>query len=79
MARKDVNAPERVEGEEVSVTGDDVGSTSAYGEFEKHVVLGVPAGRYPQVRIDPFRFPRESGEESSNVFVIDVPAEPLPA
>ncbi len=79
MGRKNRNVLERIEGEEVSVTRNDVGGAATYSKFEELVVLGVPASCYPLAHIDPVSLARESGEETSNVFLIDVPAKALSA
>ncbi len=75
MRSKNLNAPKRMEREEVRVTGDDVGRMATDREFEELVVLGITASRNLHIHIDPLSFARQSREKDANVFFSDIPAE----
>ena len=75
MRRKNLNPPERIEREEVRVAGDDVGRMATHSEFEELVVLRIPASCYLYIHIDPLSLARQSREETSNIFLINISAE----
>lgn len=79
MRRKNLNALERMEREEVRVAGDDAGRTPTHSKFEELVVLRITAGRYPCIHIDPLSLACQSRQKHSNIFLIDILPEPLSA
>jgi hypothetical protein len=52
---------------------------AAHGKLKELVVLLIATRLDPSVHIDPFRLTRQSGKKASNVFLVDVAAEPFPA
>ncbi len=79
MREKNLNVLERMEGEKVRVTGNDVRRLATHSEFEELIVLGITASRYVYIHIDPLSFARQSREKTWNIFLIDVSAELFPA
>ena len=72
-----MNALKRIEGEEVGVTGDNVGREASDGEFEKLVVLRIPASSYSHFDIDPLSFARKGREKASNIRFIEISTDAL--
>jgi hypothetical protein len=79
MRRKNLNALEWIQREKVRVAGDDVGSVATHSEFEELVVLWIAASSYLYININPLSLARQSREKASNIFLIHISAEPLPA
>ncbi len=53
-------------------------SVAAHGEFEEFVVLRITASCNSYTNLNPFSLARQSREKASNIFLIHIPAEPLP-
>ena len=64
MRGNNLNALKRIEGEEVGVTGDNVGREAIDGKFEKLVVLRITASSYSHIDIDPLSLARQSREKT---------------
>jgi hypothetical protein len=77
MRRKDLNALERAQREEVSVASDQVCCPATYCKFEKLVILWIATGPYFRVHIHPLSLAREGGEKGSNIFLIHIASETL--
>ncbi len=71
------NALKGMECKKVRVTSDDVGRVAAYRKFQEFVVLGITASCDAHIDIDPLSLARQSRDEGSDIFLIDVPAELL--
>lgn len=56
-----------------------MGSAAAYGKLQKLIVFGIAASRNPCIDIDPLGFACQDRNECSDVFLIDIPTEPLSA
>lgn len=56
-----------------------MGSLAAYGKLKELIVFGIPASRNPHIDIDPLGFACQDCNECSDVFFIDISAEPLSA
>ena len=79
MRGKDQNAPKRIEGQEIQVACDDVSRVATHSDFEKLVILRMAAICYLLFRVDPFSFVCKNREKESNIFVLNISAELLPA
>jgi hypothetical protein len=77
MRRNDLNAPKRIECQQVRVPSDYVICVTAYGEFEELVVLRIAARFDALVNVHVFCFTGQGGQETSNIVLIDVPPELL--
>ena len=75
MRGKNLNAPEWIEGKKIGVTRYDVGRTATHSEFEEHVVLRITASCNPHVHINPLSLAGQGREETSNIFLINIPPE----
>jgi hypothetical protein len=75
LGRKDSNAAEWIKGEQIQVTGNQVGRVATYGKLKEFVILGISASLYPDVNFDPLCLARQSCDEASNIFFINVSAE----
>ena len=79
MRRKDQNAPKGIEGQKIQVACDDVSRVATHSDFEKLVILGIAAICYLLFRVDPFSFVCQNREKESNIFLLNISAELLPA
>ena len=79
MRRKNLDAPEWVQRQKVSVTRDDMGSLSTHCQFEELVVLWITASLYLYPHIYPIRLARQRRQKASNIFLIHIAAESLSA
>ena len=76
MRSKNLDALERMEREKVRIAGDNVGRLAAHRKFEELVVLRITASCYPCMHIDPLSLARQGCQETSNIFLIHIAAEP---
>jgi hypothetical protein len=74
---QNLNTPERVQREKVRIPGNDVGPLAAYGKFEELVVFWITASLYLSVRVNPLRLACQRREKGSNIFLVDITAEPF--
>ncbi len=65
-----------MEREKVRIAGDNVGRLAAHRKFEELVVLRITASCYPRMHIDPLSLARQGCQETSNIFLIHIAAEP---
>ncbi len=79
MRRKDLDAPEWIQRQQVRVAGDDMRSLSTHCQFEELVVLWITASLYLYSNIYPIRLSRQRREKGSNIFLIHIAAESLSA
>ncbi len=79
MRRKDLNALERTQREEVRVASDQVCCSATYCKFEKLVIFWIAASPYFGLHIHPLSLAREGCEKGSNIFFIHIAAETLSA
>lgn len=79
MRRKNLNALERIEYEQVSVTRDNVGCVATDGEFEELVVAWITTSFDLYIHIDPLSLARQGREKNLTVFLIDISVELFPA
>lgn len=67
-----------MQNEEIRITGNDVSCAAAQSEFEEFIVFWIAASCNPYLRVIPFGLAREGRKKTSNIFLIDVPAELFP-
>src|SRR5260370_16663979 len=79
MRRKDLNALERTQREEVRVASDQVCCSATYCKFEKLVIFWIAASPYFGLHIHPLSLARDGCEKGSNIFFIHIAAETLSA
>src|SRR6202165_2213638 len=79
MRRKDQNAPNGIEGQTIQVACRYVSRGATHSDFEKLVILGIAAICYLLFRVDPFSFVCQNREKESNIFLLNILAELLPA
>ncbi len=79
MRRKNLDAPEWIQRQKVSVARDDMRSLSTHCQFEELVVLWITASLYLDPHIHPIRLARQRREKGSNIFLIHIAAESLSA
>jgi len=77
MRRKDFNALEGAQDEEVRVARDQVCCSTTHCKFEKLVISWVSASPYFGVHIHPLRLARKGCEKGSNIFFIRIVTETL--
>ena len=71
--------PEKIEGQQIQVACDDVSRVATHSDFEKLVILRIAAICYLLFRVDPFSFVCQNREKESNIFLLNISAELLPA
>jgi hypothetical protein len=74
---KNRNALERIECEQVSISGDHVGCDATHSQFDKLIVLRITTGSYLHIDIDPVSLSRQSRQKTSNVVLIEISTEAL--
>jgi hypothetical protein len=70
MWRENLDTLERIQREQVGVAADYMRSVATHSEFEELVVLRIPAGRDPNIHLNPFGLSSQGGEKTSNIFLI---------
>jgi hypothetical protein len=75
MGCNNLDVLEGVQRDKVGVTGDDMRSLSADGQLQKLVVLRVSANGYGYHWFDPLGLSCQSGDESPNIFLIQISPE----
>ena len=79
LRRNDLNASERMEGQEVGITCDNVRGSPAYRKFKEFVVPGVTASSNSHIDVSPLSLSRQNRNKNPNIVVINVAAELLSA
>ena len=79
MGRENLNSPERIQREKVGVARDNVRRVAAHREFKELVVFRIAASRNSHINLNPFSLARQSRQKTSNVFLIYISKEFLPA
>jgi hypothetical protein len=74
-----LNVLERVKHQKIVVASDDVGSMAAHREFEELVVPRVTTHCYSGVDFNPFCLACYGREQSSDIILVYVSTESLPA
>jgi len=79
MGRENLDAPEWIQRQEVSVSSDNVCPLSAHRQFEELVVLRVKASLNLYFHVNPLCFARQGSKKGPNIFLIHIMAESLSA
>lgn len=79
VGRKDANPFEGIEGEEVSITGNNMRGLTAYSKFQDFVVLRVATSVDSHIHIHPLSFTSERCQKITNIFFVYIFTEPLSA
>jgi len=75
MRRQNLDALKRVEREQIGISSNHVSCDTLNGQFEEFVITRIATHRNSFLHIDPYSFAGQGREKSSDIFLINVPAE----
>jgi hypothetical protein len=70
MRWQNLDPPERIQRNQVSVASNNVRRVPAHRKFEELVILWITANPNSHINLDPFRLTRQSRQKTPNIFLV---------